>query len=46
MNIRVMEGEFFHVDEQTDMSKQIVAFHTFTKAPKASLGLNVSDKDL
>ena len=35
MKNRLVGAEFFHVDGQTDMRKQIVAFRTFAKAPKS-----------
>jgi len=35
MKIRIVGAEFFHVDGQTDMTKQKVAFRTFAKAPKS-----------
>ena len=34
MVIRLMGTEFFHVDRQTNMTKLIVAFRNFPKAPK------------
>jgi len=37
MKIRPVGAEFFHADGQTDMSKQIVAFPNFAKAPKEGI---------
>ena len=34
MKIRLVGGELFHADSQTDMTKLIVAFRNFTNAPK------------
>jgi len=34
MKIRLVGAEFFHVDGETDMKKQIVACRTFAEAPK------------
>jgi hypothetical protein len=34
IKIRSLEAEFLLADEQTDMTKIIVAFHNFAKAPK------------
>jgi hypothetical protein len=34
MKIRPMGAELFHVDEQTDMMKQIVALENFANTPK------------
>ena len=33
MKIRPVRAEFFHADEQTDMTKLIVAFRNFANAP-------------
>jgi predicted metal-dependent hydrolase len=35
MKIRLVGAQFFHVDGQTDMTKQIVALRAFAKAPKS-----------
>ena len=32
--IRLVGAEFFHADGQTDMTKLIVAFRNFARAPK------------
>ena len=37
MKMRTVGAELFHADEQTDMTKLIVAFHTFANAPKNEL---------
>jgi hypothetical protein len=34
MKIRLVLAEFFHADRRTDMTKLIVAFRDFAKAPK------------
>ena len=34
MKIRPVGAEFFHADGRTDMTKLIVAFRNFVKAPK------------
>jgi hypothetical protein len=34
MKIRVIGAELFHADGRTDMTKLIVAFRNFAKAPK------------
>ena len=34
MKIRPKAGELFHADGQTDMTKLVVAFRNFAKAPK------------
>ena len=34
MKIRPVEAEFFNADRRTDMTKLIIAFRNFTKAPK------------
>jgi hypothetical protein len=34
MKIHPVGAELFHADGQTDLTKLIVAFHNFTKAPK------------
>jgi hypothetical protein len=34
MEIRPVEAELLHADEQTDMTNLIVAFRSFSKAPK------------
>jgi hypothetical protein len=34
MKIRPLGAELFHADGQTDMTKLIVAFRNFAKAPK------------
>jgi hypothetical protein len=34
MKIRPVGAEFFHGDGRADMTKLIVAFHSFAKAPK------------
>ena len=34
MKIRLMGAELFHADGQTDMTKLIVAFRNFAKAPR------------
>jgi hypothetical protein len=41
MKIHPVEAELFHADGQTDMTKLIVAFRTFEKAPKINPG-NIS----
>ena len=41
MKIRPVGAELFHADGQTDMTKLIVAFRNFTKAPKNSLMLSL-----
>ena len=39
MKIRPVEAELFHADGQTDMSKLIIAFRNYAKAPKIDLRL-------
>jgi 3-dehydroquinate dehydratase len=34
MKIRPVGAEMFHTDRRTEMTKLIVAFHNFSKAPK------------
>jgi hypothetical protein len=34
MTIRPVEAELFHTDGQTDMTKLIVSFRNFARAPK------------
>ena len=34
MKIRPAEAELFHADGQTDMTKLVAAFRSFTKAPQ------------
>ena len=41
MKIRPVGAELFHADRQTDMTKLIVAFRNFAKAPKNSLMLSL-----
>jgi hypothetical protein len=34
MEFYSMEAELFHMDRETDMTKQIVVFHNFANAPE------------
>jgi hypothetical protein len=34
IKIRPVEADLFHAEGRTDLMKQVVAFHCFTKAPK------------
>jgi hypothetical protein len=34
MEIRLLGSEFFHADAHTDMTKLIIAFRSFSNAPK------------
>jgi hypothetical protein len=41
MTIRPVGAELFHVDGQTEMTKQIVAFHNFENVPKSDMYLRI-----
>jgi len=38
MKIRPVGAEFFHADRQTDVTKLIVVFRSFSNAPKKRIG--------
>jgi hypothetical protein len=42
MKIRPVGAELFHAYEQTDMTKLIIAFRNFAKAPKFEIFLRIS----
>ena len=46
VTIRPVGAELFHADGQTDVTKLVVAFRKFTKAPKNGICLEIASQRL